>query len=108
MQFMASRGARMLALMVLVTGVATCGLPRPGPNKKEIFAGSVLKDGDAFVVSVNDHVTRATSVIPSLGFSSKFRGAGVVGSDDIRAGDVLGLTIWENVDDGLLAPRGVF
>lgn len=106
MQFMASRGARMLALMVLVTGVATCGLPRPGPNKKEIFAGSVLKDGDAFVVSVNDHVTRATSVIPSLGFSSKFRGAGVVGSDDIRAGDVLGLTIWENVDDGLLAPRG--
>lgn len=96
----------MLALMVLVTGVATCGLPRPGPNKKEIFAGSVLKEGDAFVVSVNDHVTRATAVIPALGFSSKFRGAGVIGSDDIRAGDVLGLTIWENVDDGLLAPRG--
>lgn len=106
MQYMASWGVRTLALMAVVTGVATCGLPRSGPNKQEIYAGSVLKEGDAFVVSVNDHVTRATAVLPSLGFSSKFRNAGVIGSDDIRAGDVLGLTIWENVDDGLLAPRG--
>jgi polysaccharide export outer membrane protein len=41
-----------------------------------------------------------------LGFSAGFRDAAVVGPDTIRAGDTLGLTIWENVDDGLLVPAG--
>jgi polysaccharide export outer membrane protein len=77
-----------------------------GPNKREIFAGSVQKEGDAFIVTVNDRVTRATAVVPALGFSDAFINAGVVGSDTISAGDTLGLTIWENVDDGLLASSG--
>jgi polysaccharide export outer membrane protein len=77
-----------------------------GPNKREIFAGSVQKEGDAFIVTVNDRVTRATSVVPALGFSDAFVNAGVLGSDTISAGDSLGLTIWENVDDGLLASTG--
>jgi len=102
----ASRGAKVLALFVIAATVAGCGLPRSGPNKREIYAGSVERQGNAFIVSVNDRVTRATAVVPALGFSSAFLNAGVVGSDDIRAGDVLGLTIWENVDDGLLAVAG--
>nr|WP_170301144.1 polysaccharide biosynthesis/export family protein [Frigidibacter albus] len=93
-------------MIVIAATVAGCGLPRSGPNKREIYAGSVERQGNAFIVSVNDRVTRATAVVPALGFSSAFLGAGVVGSDDIRAGDVLGLTIWENVDDGLLAVAG--
>nr|WP_239030050.1 polysaccharide biosynthesis/export family protein [Nereida sp. MMG025] len=92
--------------MTLVTFVASCGLPRVGPNKREIFAGSVQREGDAFIVVVNDRVTRAASVTPALGFSDAFLNAGIVGSDVIRPGDVLGLTIWENVDDGLLAGQG--
>ena len=82
---------------------SSCGLPRMGPTKKEIYAGSVMLEGDAFVVEVNDLVTRATAVRPALGFSDGFRNAGVLGSDTINAGDTLGLTIWENVDDSLLA-----
>jgi len=78
-------------------------LPKVGPNKRQIFAGSVQKEGDAFIVSVNDRVARATAVVPALGFSSDFTSAGRLTSDTIRPGDVLGLTIWENVDDGLLA-----
>jgi polysaccharide export outer membrane protein len=74
-----------------------------GPNKREIFEGSVQRSGDAFVVSVNDRVTRATAVQPALGFTEDFKRAGLIGSDTIRPGDTLGLTIWENVDDGLLA-----
>lgn len=97
------RWARGLALLVAVSLVASCGLPRVGPNKREIFAGSVQREGDAFIVSVNDHVTRATAVVPALGFTDSFKNAGVLGSDTIRPGDTLGLTIWENVDDGLLA-----
>jgi polysaccharide export outer membrane protein len=45
-------------------------------------------------------------VVPILAFSEGFQSAGLVGSDDIRPGDKLGLTIWENVDDGLLAGQG--
>jgi polysaccharide export outer membrane protein len=65
-----------------------------------------MRQGDAFVVSVDDHVTRATAVQPALGFSSDFQRAGVVGPDTINPGDTLNLTIWENVDAGLLAQKG--
>ncbi|ETD88804.1 polysaccharide biosynthesis/export family protein [Rhodobacter capsulatus] len=100
------RRTLLLGLSAVLLGTASCGLPRPGPNKREIFAGSVMRRGDAFVVTVDDHVARATAVQPALGFSSGFQAAGVVGSDTINPGDTLQLTIWENVDDGLLAQEG--
>ncbi len=107
MKISASRWAKTVAFMALVGVVSSCGLPRVGPNKREIYSGSVQKEGDAFIVSVNDRVTRATSVVPALGFGGALINAGQVGSDTIRPGDVLGLTIYENVDDGLLAGTGV-
>lgn len=103
MKISASRWAKAAALLTLVGVVSSCALPRVGPNKREIFAGSVQKQGDAFVVAVNDRVTRATAVVPAFGFSDAFINAGQIGSDIIRPGDTLGLTIYENVDDGLLA-----
>ncbi len=106
MKFLTSRKTRAAALVVMIASLSACGLPRSGPNKKEIFSGSVLEDGDAFVVSVSDRVNAVTAVNEELGFSSAFQNAGVVGSDTISAGDVLSLTIWENVDDGLLAGAG--
>lgn len=107
MKITGSRGATALALLALVGVLAACGLPRSGPNKAEIYKGSVLKQGDAFIVTVNSRVTRATAVTPSLGFSSDFMRAGVIGSDQISPGDVLGLTIFENVkDDPLLGNTG--
>jgi len=95
--------ARPFAFMAGLLVLASCGLPNSGPNKKEIFSGSVQREGDAFIVEVDDRVTEATAFVPALGFSASFRNAGPVGSDTISPGDVLGLTIWENVDDGLLA-----
>lgn len=107
MKFMASRGVKALSLVALVGAVGACGLPRSGPNKAEIYKGSVLKEGDAFIVTVNSRVTRATSVTPALGFSSAFLDAGKLGSDVISAGDVLGITVFENVkDDPLLGNTG--
>jgi len=100
------RLARGFAAVAALSIVAACGLPRMGPNKQEIFAGSVLRDGDAFVLTVDDRVNRIAGVTPALGFSAAFENAGVLGSDTIQPGDVLGLTIWENVDDGLLVPPG--
>ncbi len=107
MKIMARKGANGLALALAVMAIGSCGLPRSGPNKSEIFAGSVLKEGDAFIVTVNSRVTRATAVTPALGFGSSFRNAGVMGSDTIAPGDTLSLTIFENVrDDPLLGNTG--
>jgi len=95
-----------VAFLALLATVSACGLPRSGPNKREIFAGAVQKQGDSFVVAVNDRVTRATSVVPAIGFPPEFSGAGIATADIIQPGDVLGLTIYENVDDGILARQG--
>ena len=57
-----SHTAKAIALLASVALVASCGLPRSGPNKREIYAGSVEKKGDAHIVTVTPEVTRATSV----------------------------------------------
>ena len=107
MNVMTSRGARFLVLVSCVAAVSACGLPRSGPNKREIFASSVLQQGDAFVVTVNDRVTRATSVVPDLSFPQSYAGAGRVSADTISPGDVLNLQIFENVkDEPLLSVAG--
>ena len=97
------RWARPIAFLTAFAAISSCGLPNVGPSKNQIFAGSVEEQGDAYIVQVNPRITEVTSTVPALGFSEAFINAGKVGSDVIQPGDVLGLTIWENVDDGLLA-----
>ncbi len=101
-----SRWARKAALFGLVALTAACGLPRPGPTKQQILAGAVERQGNAFVVPVNDQVIQATTVPPGLGFGHALRDAGVLPSDTINPGDLLAISIWENVDQGVLAQDG--
>ena len=111
MTLSASRIAR---IGVLVTCVATLGacdvlsrvLPGAGPTRNQLFAGSVQREGDAFVVEVNQRVTVATSLVPALGFPQSLLNAGIANTDMIRPGDQITLTIYENVTDGLLAGEG--
>ncbi|WP_282168598.1 polysaccharide biosynthesis/export family protein [Ruegeria atlantica] len=103
MQCFPIRWVRGAALVAVCGVLAACQLPKSGPNKSEILAGSVENGGNAFVVEVDDRVARATSKIPQFGFSSSFISAQSLTADTVRPGDVLGLTIWENVDDGLLS-----
>ncbi len=107
MRPVSSRVTAAMALFAVLSGLSACGLPRSGPTKGEIRAGSVEEQGDTFIVPVTAQVARATAMVPPLGFTNGFLGAGVIGSDVIRPGDVLGLTIWENVDNGLLAGPGM-
>lgn len=94
-------------LMASVALVAACGLPRSGPNKREIYAGSVDSKGDAYIVPVTPAVSAATAIQPTFGFSDGFRNAGVVASDMISAGDTVNITVFENVkDDPLLGNTG--
>lgn len=94
------------ALCAVVVSLSACGLPRSGPNKAEIISGSVEKNGNAHIVNVSDRVSQAANVSPKLGFGSSFKNAGVVGSDTVRPGDVLSISIWENVDQGILTTAG--
>ncbi len=100
------RPSKGVVAVAILAFLAACGLPSTGPNKAQIFSGSVMEQGDAFVLTVDDRVNQIAGVTPSLGFSSSFQDAGLLGSDTIQPGDVLGLTVWENVDDGLLVPTG--
>lgn len=103
MQNFSARWMRRASLLCAIGLIAACQLPKSGPSKTEILAGSTEQGGNAFVVEVDDRVSRATSAVPQFGFPSAFRNAPNLTADTVRAGDILGLTIWENVDDGLLA-----
>ncbi|MEJ6393985.1 polysaccharide biosynthesis/export family protein [Gymnodinialimonas sp. 2305UL16-5] len=81
-------------------------LPSAGPTRNQIFSGSVQREGDAFVVEVNQRVTLATAVVPALGFPPSLLNASGSNTDIIRPGDMLTLTVYENVTDGLLAGEG--
>jgi polysaccharide export outer membrane protein len=104
------RGLAMRAVRLAIFGavilVSACGLPRSGPTKSQIYNGSVEKGGSTHIVPVDDRVNRAANYTPAYGFGRDFQAAGQVGADEVRPGDVLGLSIWENVDDGLLASMG--
>lgn len=107
MTFKSSLTVKVIVLLTSVALVASCGLPRSGPSKREILSGAVDKKGNAFVVPVTPAVTAATSVQPSFGFSSSFRNAGLVGADTIAVGDAISVMVYENVkDEPLLGNTG--
>ncbi|OYW57542.1 MAG: sugar ABC transporter substrate-binding protein [Rhodobacterales bacterium 32-66-7] len=94
-------------MLTAVAVLASCGLPRSGPSKREIYAGSVEKNGDAFIVPVTPAVSAATAITPEFGFGSAFLNAGLVGSDILSSGDTVTITVYENVkDDPLLGNAG--
>ncbi|HUF87283.1 MAG TPA: polysaccharide biosynthesis/export family protein [Thermohalobaculum sp.] len=100
------RLARLSLLAVTMLGVAACGLPRSGPYYEEITA-EATPELDYDVVAVTAAVTRDTRVDERLGFAETFRGAPAVDTAAIAVGDVLSVTVWENIEQGLLNPQGI-
>lgn len=96
-------GVSKLALLAVVAFTASCDQPRSGPGKSEIFAGSVMRQGNAFIVSVTPRVSQVTKATPALGFSHGLRNASLLPADTIRSGDIVTLSVYENVTEGLLA-----
>ena len=75
-------------------------------TQKKLFSDAQVSTGPAFIISVDENVVRKTAIKPSSGFANHFKDLSKVGADIIRAGDTLGLTIWENVQDQLLGDMG--
>lgn len=94
------------AALALVLVAAGCTMPRSGPTASEIRAGDRQEDGAVRIVTVSPAIARAASVEDSIGFGSALLGAGPVAADGISPGDRLTVTVWENVDTGLLAGVG--
>ncbi len=103
MTIRANRCARVIAAVAILAILGGCGLPRSGPSKREFLASSVERKGNAFIIPVTDAVAQVTALTPGSGFSQAFRNAGVVNSDTIWPGDVLTITVWENVEQGVLS-----
>ncbi len=97
---------RLATALSILLALGACGLPRSGPTTSEILAGSVENGGQTNIVYVDDRVARAARVETPLGFSRAFLNAGTLSVDRIRPGDLLTVTIWENVENGLLAAPG--
>jgi len=101
-----SRAFRLVVLSAGVMVLASCGLPSSGPSVKDIQDSSVDNGGDLHIVDVNQTVINSSSRQQSSGFSRSFRNAGVVSIDLIHPGDILTITIWENVENGLFSTLG--
>ena len=97
---------RVTGLIAFASILIGCGLPSTGPNKQQIYSGGQASSGPAWVIPVTAIVNQKTAIKPSSGFASHFKTLSKVGADMIRAGDTLGLTIWENVQDQLLGEMG--
>ena len=97
---------KVTGLIAFASILIGCGLPSTGPNKPQIYSGTQASSGPAWVIPVNEIVNQKTALKPTSGFASHFKTLSKVGADMIRAGDTLGLTIWENVQDQLLGEMG--
>lgn len=97
------RGAVIVTALFALTA---CALPRSGPSRSEIMAGARAQQGNVHIIEVNDAIAAASRSVQSLGFDSNFLNAAASRADRISAGDLLSVTVWENVDNGLLASVG--
>lgn len=106
MQFLRTATPPRLAALALAVVLAGCTLPRSGPTASEIRAGAAIPESGILLVPVDPAIARAADFDDPLGFGSAFLNAGAVAADGISAGDRVSVTVWENVDTGLLAGVG--
>ena len=98
-------GARLILLFSMIV-LSGCALPRPGPNAEEIVAASKRAGGNLNIVLVDQQIARRAYVSPNLGFSTEFLTLPGTRTDIINPGDTLSITVWENVNNGLLVGAG--
>ena len=93
-------------LLALVLSLGACGLPRSGPDYGEaITAAPTELHFD--VVRVTAAVAGATRIDERRGFSRSFTEAAPENTATVAPGDVMAITVWENIDQGLLNPQGI-
>ena len=90
----------------LLLSLGACALPRSGPDYGEITSAAA-PDLPFEVVRVTPAVTTATRIDERSGFSRAFIDARTENTATVAPGDVMAITVWENIDQGLLNPQGI-
>ena len=97
---------RLALSFVIVTALASCGLPRSAPTKSEILADATDKGGQTFVIEVTETVIAQVNEPATGGFPNSFLTAATINPDVIRRGDTLSMQVYENVDQGVFGSFG--
>jgi len=97
---------RKCVVVALTIGLSACSLPRGGPYYHEIRAQP--DDGRSFeVVPVTAEVASIVRIDERSGFAAAFVDAPLEATSRIARGDELSITVWENLEEGLLSPHGI-
>lgn len=103
-----SRWMRALWSVLAVSLVASCGLPRAGPDRDEVIAPVPDDVGLNFnIIPVTPNVSRITRLDERSGFDVSLVDTPEEPTQLIAVGDVMSITVWENIDEGLLNPQGI-
>jgi polysaccharide export outer membrane protein len=98
--------ARLCLAVGLMLGPSACALPRNGPSYGEITAPAPA-DLHYDIVRVTPAVAAATRIDERRGFPPAFTSAAPENTAEVAPGDVMAITVWENIDQGLLNPQGI-
>ena len=90
----------------LILSLDACALPRSGPDYSEVTAPAP-QDLQFDIVRVTPAVTAATRIDERSGFANTFTEALTENTATVAPGDVMAITVWENIDQGLLNPQGI-
>lgn len=92
--------------LILALALAGCTLPRSGPTAGEIRAAGSSEKYGVHIVTVTPEIAAASRLVTPLSFGPGFLDASTISPDTISSGDRVSVTVWENVDNGLLAGVG--
>jgi polysaccharide export outer membrane protein len=106
MQATRTAAAHLARAFLCLAALAACTLPRSGPTAGEIRSAGDSPEYGLHIVSVTPPVAAASRFSETLGFDGAFLSAGLISSDVISPGDTVSVTVWENVEAGLLAGVG--
>ena len=93
MKFTTGKVFKVAVAGLMIAALSGCGLPRSGPSKQQLLAGSQDRKGDALVVVIDSDVIAKTKYTKKLAFGPAFKNTGSINTDVIRSGDQLLLTV---------------
>lgn len=103
----ATSPGRLCACLAFVALMAGCTLPRSGPYYDELVGEEAPAGYNFEIVPVTPDVAAITRLDERGGFDISLVEAGPVATHTVAPGDVLAITVWENIDQGLLNPAGI-
>ena len=99
--------SRLVIGLVLSLSLSACGLPRTGPYYEELTDQTAPADFGFHVMPLTPEIARVTRFDEKSGFSVGFINRPAEAVNTLARGDVLAITVWENIDEGLLNPAGI-